>query len=170
VYTLRVTAKLLKRMKAVPDPTPPPCTGRLGDWYANLHVMRPAHLVLAVSERTLLPVLVPAKDIGGLPERIALAARDMLLAVGIPEEQVVRELRQMAECRIAKTASRQVLGTMNDFAWMLEVDPRETMSLLDRALLLAECPCSPINDNPRRATLALFGGVPDRGAHLRLVN
>jgi hypothetical protein len=158
VFTLRATVKLLKRMNAAPDPSPPLSTGLLGDWYANLLVVRPAHLVLCVSEWTLLPVLVPAKDIGGLPERLALAVGAMLRAIGVPELEVLRELRHMVEWRIAKTASRQVLGTMNDFAWMAEVDPRETMSLLDRALLLAECPCKPIGMlDPRRATLALFG-------------
>jgi hypothetical protein len=154
-------------MKAVPDPSPPQPTNLLGDWYANLLVVRPAHLVLCVSERTLLPVLVPAKDIASLPTRLALAAGDMLRAIGVAEEQVIRELRQMVEWRVAKTASRSVLGSMNDFAWMAEVDPRETMSLLDRALLLAECPCKPIGmDNPRRATVALFAAGR---AQLRLV-
>jgi hypothetical protein len=158
VFTLRATAKLLKRLKAMPDPSPPPSTGRLGAWYANLLVVRPAQLVLCVSERTLLPVLVPAKDISSLPQRLAIAAGEMLRAIGVPEVEVIRELRQMVEWRIAKTASRQVLGSMNDFAWMAEVDPRETMSLLDRALLLAESPCKPIGmDNPRQATVALFG-------------
>jgi hypothetical protein len=168
VFTLRATVKLLKRMKATPDPSPPPSTGRLGDWYANLLVVRPAHLVLCVSERTLLPVLVPARDISGLPERLALAVGDMLRAIGVPELEVLRELRHMVEWRIAKTAGRQVLGSMNDFAWMAEVDPRETMSLLDRALLLAECPCTPIKDNPCRATLGLFG-ERETPSRLRLV-
>jgi hypothetical protein len=68
---------------------------------------------------------------------------------------------------VAKTASRRVLGFMNDFAWMLEVDPREPTSLLDRALLLAESHCKPIGmDNPRRATLASSG---ERRQLLRLV-
>jgi hypothetical protein len=123
-----------------------------------LLVVRPAHLVLCASERTLLPVLVPAKDIASLPTRLALAVGDMLRAIGVPEVEVRRELRHMVEWRIAKTASRRVLGSMNDFAWMAEVDPRETMSLLDRALLLAESPCKPIGmQDPRRATVALFG-------------
>jgi hypothetical protein len=145
-------------MKATPDPSPPPSTGRLGDWYANLLVMRPAHLVLCVSDRTLLPVIVPAKDIASLPTRLALAVGDMLRAIGVPEEPVIRELRQMVDWRIAKTANRRVLGSMNDFAWMLDVDSGEPMTLLDRALLLAEVPCKPIGmDSPRRATLSLFG-------------
>ena len=65
------------------------------------------------------------------PERLALAVGDMLRAIGVPEVEVIRELRHMVDWRIAKTASRRVLGSMNDFAWMAEVDPRETMSLLD---------------------------------------
>ena len=46
---------------------------------------------------------------------------------------------------------------MNDFVVMLGTEPEEPTTLLDRALLLAEVPCSPIDmENPRRATLALF--------------
>lgn len=160
MFTLRATSKLLKRMKATPDASPPPPTGLLGDWYANVHLLRPAHLVLAVSERTLLPVVVPAREMRDLPERIALAAGDVLRAIGVSEEQVIRELRHMCEWNVAKTNNRSVLGTMNDFAWMMEAGDGETTTLLERALLLARCPCGPLEmDSPREATVALFAAA-----------
>ena len=56
VLTIRATTRLLKRAKIQPDPAPPASTGKLGDWYGNLLIVRPAQLVLCVSERTLLPV------------------------------------------------------------------------------------------------------------------
>lgn len=157
MFTFRATAKLLRRMNARPDESQRPSTGLLDDWYANLLVVRPAHLVLCVSERTLLPVILPAKDSASLPMRLGAALGDTLRAIGVPEVDVLRELRHMVDWRVSKTASRQVLGSMNDFVVMLGTEPEEPTTLLDRALLLAEVPCSPIGmQNPRRATLALF--------------
>jgi len=62
----------------------------------------------------------------------------------------------MREIVVAKTNDRRVLGSMNDFAWMMEAYV-EDHSLLELALKLAECPCSPLGmNNPRETTLALF--------------
>jgi len=68
----------------------------------------------------------------------------------------------MAEVAIGKTASKRVLGSMNDFAWMAAGYLDGTMSLHDVSLRLAETPCSPLEmDSPRRTTVALFAGQPD---------
>jgi hypothetical protein len=72
-------------MKAAPGESPPSSTGRLGDWYASLLVVHSAHLVLCLSERTLLPVIVPAKDIATLPTRLPLAVGEILQAIGVAE-------------------------------------------------------------------------------------
>jgi hypothetical protein len=71
MFTLRCTARLLKRMKVAPLVACPEPTTHLGDWYANLiHVGR-QQLVLAVSEKTLLPVVVPAAPNSTLVPRLA---------------------------------------------------------------------------------------------------
>ena len=58
---------------------------------------------------------------------------------------------------VSKTASSTVLGSMNDFVNMLSFYP-PGRPLRERALMLAESPCSPIGmDSPKRATLELFG-------------
>ena len=68
----------------------------------------------------------------------------------------------MNECRVAKTNSRQVLGSMLDFANMLEVylDGRP---LVEVALHLSEAPCSPIAmERPRDVARELFAAPPLR--------
>jgi len=82
----------------------------------------------------------------------------MLTALGIPAHQVEEEQRQMAQIAFARTVSRQILGTMNDFDRML--DPAPGQSLISAALELAEAPCGPIGmGSPDRVTLNLFDVV-----------
>ena len=145
-------------------PTAP--STRLGDWYANLLFMRPAWLVLCVSERTLLPVLVPAREFETILPRFRRMVRSMLEAIGVAEHSVRNEEREMADVVIGRTASKRVLGSMNDFAWMVDGHLEGTTSLLDVSLRLAETPCSPLAmDTPRRMTVALFSAKP----HVTLV-
>jgi len=140
-------------VEALPAPTT-----RLGNWYANLVNMGSARLVLCISERTLLPVLVHVKSLATLPQRLPVAVGEMLRTIGVPENDVAAELDQMSDAVVAKTASRQILGSMNDFGRLLEGywfgDPK---ALVEVALKIADAPCRPIGmDNPRDATLAIF--------------
>ena len=55
-----------------------------------------------------------------------------------------------------KTASRQVLGSLNDFVWMLD-SYRGIGTLLEVSLRLAETPCGPLQMNsPREETMRAF--------------
>jgi hypothetical protein len=155
---LRCTRKLLGHVGSGSHKSsdPPKSTTRLGDWYANVIVIRRQHIVLAVSGVTLLPVLVPAAPYKTMIPRIAEAAGQVLRALTIAEDKVAAEEKAMREAIMATTNNRRVLGSMNDFANMLEayLDDR---SLTEVALHLAESPCSPIGmKSPRDATLALF--------------
>ncbi len=166
VFTLRCTVRLLTRLKVPSAAAPTAPSTRLGDWYANLLFTRPAQLVLCVSERTLLPVLVPARELDTLLPRFGRAVCDVLHAIGVPEQAVRDEERLMADVAIGKTTSRRVLGSMNDFARIVDVFLEGSTSLLDISLRLAETPCSPLEmDSPRRRTVALFSARP----HLTLV-
>jgi hypothetical protein len=170
VVVLRCTQRLLRRLRTVPGAEPRASDTRLGDWYANLvHVGR-QQFVLAVSSRTFLPVVVAAAPISTLEARLRAAACDVIQALGIPAAEVERELEAMSDVVYAKTASRQVLGVMNDLAYALSFHVgRDTLG--DISLRLAETPLSPLYKNvetssPDRATVALFGGAPVlRGVH-----
>lgn len=119
--------------------------------HANVFVR--AHYVLAISERGLLPVVLPAAPIGTLVPRFVDGATDMMRAIGVPEDALTRERREMDVVSIGRTASRQMLGMITDFGRLLAgyLDGR---SCLDASLRLAETPCSPLGmEYPRERTL-----------------
>jgi hypothetical protein len=74
--------------------------------------------VLCVSERSLLPVVVAAKDARTLVPRFRNALAELLARLDVSPAAIERERAEMAEGRLGRTASRQVLGTMNDFLRM----------------------------------------------------
>jgi hypothetical protein len=158
MIVLRCTAKLLRRLRKPPADEPPASTSLLGDWYANVLQVYRKPLILAVSARTLLPVLIPARDPASLGPRLAVALGEMLSALGVPAHHIQQEQEHMAEIVFAKTRSPQILGSMNDFDRML--DPRPGQSLLSATLELAEAPCGPIGiESPDRATASLFANL-----------
>jgi len=166
MFTLRCTKKLLTRLRVRPDLEPPPSTTKLGDWYADTLNLGSERLVLCVSELTLLPVVVPAAGAAtDLNAKLARGLRETLESLGAPTSAIDTEVNQLLEVTIAKTASRVVLGTMNDFQFMGRHlrNQHRTASLLDLGLQLAETPCSPIGyDAPGDAALAALAGHPGR--------
>lgn len=119
MLTLRCTAKTLKRFGLVPEDEPPASTGRLGDWYANLLNLGTRRYVLCVSERTLLPVIVPARR-EEFPRLFIDHLGTMLSALEIPNAETMAETAEALDVAIARTASRSVLGVMNSMAHTLE--------------------------------------------------
>jgi hypothetical protein len=159
VFTLRCTARLLSRLRESPSGAVANTTTRLGDWYANLLRIGRVQLVLAISERTFLPVVVPAAPSATLVPRLRARVRELLGALDVDDTHVERELIHMQDVAFGKTASRQVTGVMIDLAKGLEFYLEGDPSLLGLSLKLAETPCSPLyktETSPDRATLALF--------------
>ena len=155
MFTLRCTAKLRKRLATSEDTASSPPSTRLGDWYAHLLFTRP-QLVLCVSERTLLPALIPARDGSLLVPRLREAVGQMLRAFGVAEAALAAEEAAMMEAVIGKTLSRQVLGSLNDFVRMLD-SYRGAGTLLEVSLRLAETPCGPLRmKSPREETIRAF--------------
>lgn len=120
MLVVRCTAKLLRRLQAEPDLRPANSTTGLGDWYATVLPWRPRHLVMLVNEASRLPVVLPAREISTLGQRIPDAIARVLEDLGIAAKAIDQEYRAMAEITFAKTASRSVLGTMNEFVLYLE--------------------------------------------------
>lgn len=144
MYTLRCTAKLLKRLGPSVEGAGEPPTNRLGDWYATLVHAPRMQLVLMVSERTLLPLVVPAREASTFLERAPAALADVLLRLDVRPAVIEQEVAAMVGGSIGRTASRRVLGTMNDFLGMMRSHPWPPPSLTELALWLAESPCGPI--------------------------
>lgn len=116
----------------------------LGDWYATLIHAPRLQVVLVVSERTLLPVVVPAREARTLVPRFRVALAAMLLRLDVRPSVVEREMRAMDEVAVGKTRSRTVLGSMNDFIRMSKGHPWPPRSLEELSLELASAPCGPI--------------------------
>lgn len=141
----------------VPDPLEPDTV--LGDWTANLVRVGRTQVVLAISERTLLPIVLPAREGRTLARRLAEAIEPVLLLVGIPAEAARAELEAMQDAVIAKTASRRVLGSLKELSYHLEgeLHYRPDRTLLDHARALAETPMKLIDyGSPNQATIAAF--------------
>lgn len=162
MYTLRCTQLLLARLSA---PTPigidaPPPTTILGDWYANRLNVGRRQLIICTSERSLLTVVVPAKNLPQLPERLRHAVTRLLQRLDIPLPQIVREEREMRWHQIGRTASRRVLGSLNEFVLLAShyVDDAADDEDLDNVgLRLSRTPCRPIPYQfPDQYTQALF--------------
>lgn len=84
VFTIHATRKLLDRVaQPVREPVAEPSTA-LGNWYATAMFWRPQHLVLLVSERTLLPVLVPLAPASSLMERFPGCLVEVLERLEVP--------------------------------------------------------------------------------------
>lgn len=159
MITLRCTRKLLARGLEMGSGVQPPPTALLGDWYANVLTRKSQHLVVCVSERTLLPVILPAKDAKSLPRRLSEGVCVILGHLGIDAAAIERERAEMGAVQVGRTASRSVLGSLNDFMFQLQVglDMRPERSLVEQALWLAKTPCKPLEHaSPDRATQALF--------------
>lgn len=159
MFTLRCTQKLLDRLKADPEPDPSQADTVLGDWYANLVRVGRSQVVIAVSERTLLPVVVPAKEGRTLVQRLAQELEPVLMSLDVPAQEVVAECHAMQQAAFGKTTSRRVLGSLNELVFQLEggLIHRPDRSLLEHSLWLARTPMKVIEyAAPDQATAAAF--------------
>jgi hypothetical protein len=146
VFTVRGTKKFLDRVgRSVVEP--PASTTALGDWYANVLFWRP-QVALFVNATTFLPVLMPLAPAGAVLARLPGAMSEVIHVLGIDPRFVVAEQEAMHDVTLAKTASRQVLGVMNEFAFMAEqsisTGKGDPFDLLDLSVWLASTIVGPL--------------------------
>jgi len=159
LLTIRCTRKLLKYLHAQGPAEGIHSTTSLGDWYANLLFTKCLRLVICVSERSLLPVFVEAKDRFSFAIRFQQQVRSVLECVGVPSYAVERETHEMAQVVLGATVSRRVLGSLNDLALLsrFAIEGQSHIDLTSLAIKIADTPCSPIKyASPRSMTLALL--------------
>ncbi len=162
MYTVHATRKLLDRVKAPIRPAVAEPVALLGNWYANAIFWRPQHVALMMNERTLLPVFMPLAPASSLLERFPGQLALVLRALNVRRTVITEEVELMGEGSYAKTASRSLLGSMNDFtrlAGYLRADGL-VGDLVEFSARMAETPCGPLYKSytsPDRAVLALFG-------------
>ncbi len=88
----------------------------LGDWYVNRVVVDRRPLLLLVSSASLLPMLLPARDVRSLPHRLADLVAVRLRRFGVAPAAIEAERGAMKTVAIAPTLDRSVVGIMVDFA------------------------------------------------------
>jgi hypothetical protein len=160
VLIVRATKKLLDRIGPPDLGEGEQSTTLLGQWYATALFWNP-QVALLVNEPTLLPVLMPLAPAATLLDRFPQQAATVLATHGTPNAIIEQELQQMREHRRAKTASRSVVGIMNEFTHLAETfrDRAPAPDLLALATRLAATPCSPLYSKHVR---------PDRELHALL--
>jgi hypothetical protein len=161
VFTVHATRKLLDRCGGVSSDERPTST-TLGDWYATALFWRP-QVALFVNEGTRLPVFVRLAPVATVVERFAGQLGRVLGLHGIDPRFVAAELGEMGVFRFAKTENRSVVGSLNEFAFLAEVqrDRDAEVDLVVLSMQLSRTPCGPLRQRSGFPALELRA-VADR--------
>jgi len=168
---LRRTQKLASQLPATADALPPSDTA-LGDWYVNKFVVDRKPLVLLVSSRSLIALLVPARDVRSLPQRLAGLVAQRLTRMGIGSKLIDAEVAAMSPVGVGKTADRSVVGILVDFAFMIPYHlergawDETTLPFIEAKLAKNPCFAGRPGDQtvfPEQATPALLASRWDAG-------
>lgn len=134
-------------------------TNILDDWYFNYFIFARKYYLLGVCEKSLLPVIIPAKEIKDFPARFSGELTKILEFIGIEKQKIDEETSAMREIRFATTKSKTVLGCQNDCIRLLPhiLQKEPPSSLLEISLTLGRMPFKSINyANPIEVTREYF--------------
>lgn len=122
------------------DPVLDPST-KLRNWFAKPLFWQPQYAIF-VSESTFLPVFAPLAPASTLAVRFPDELATTLRAHDVPESFIVDELAAMDDVVVSRTNNRQVLGVLNEFAFVANRIRRlhPEVTPLQLALNLAETP------------------------------
>ncbi|MFZ6005375.1 MAG: DUF6933 domain-containing protein [Actinomycetota bacterium] len=145
MFVVRGTERFLDRAGRVDATDGRGSTTVLGNWYATVWFWKP-QVALFVNERTLLPVLLPMAPASTVVERFVLGLPEVLRDYGLDPRFAEAEVAAMADHRLDKTASRSLLGVMNEFKHLADDQLRhvDDIELIELALWLAQVPCGPL--------------------------
>lgn len=123
---IRCTQKLLKELGNPPLQSPDTTgdTGGLGNWYANLIRIDRRKCVLFTNEKTLYSFLIPKvkkENLKNIIDEFLFNLNMNLQAEGFPHEVITKVMAEYTEIGFAKTASKTVLGAMNQLMFEYEV-------------------------------------------------
>ena len=159
MLVIRATQKLLAKLDT-PVADPPPSTTVLGDWYAKPFGVAQRRYVLLISEHSRLAVVMPGREVAKLPQRFPEAMGMQLALLGVPPAAYEQEMAECAEVVVAKTASKSLLGTLNDYTYMVHhrLSTRLDDDLDAAAFSLSHTPLSPLGYRyASEVALGLFG-------------
>lgn len=84
----------------------------LGDWYVNRIVVDRKPLLLLVSAKSLLPIVIRAKEVRMLPDRLPDLVAGRLKRLGVPSHLRKAEEAAMHPVKVGMTADRSVVGIL----------------------------------------------------------
>ena len=161
MVAIRCTARLLARV-GPPQEVTSTTTTVLGDWYAAPLGVNRQRYVLLISERSRLPVLMAGRDLKHLADNFPDALAPVLWGLGVSAAVIQREVQASRAAVIAKTNNRSLLGTLNDFSFLLkwQLQGRQEIDLVEEALRLSRTPVQPLRPMgfPDKVTRQLLEG------------
>lgn len=126
------------------EPAKPSDTA-LGDWFVTRLVVDRRPLLLLVSSKSLLAVLVPARNVRALPDELAAVIGGRLRRLAVREELIREEVAAMTPVVIAPTNDRSVTGRVvdcvKDIPYSLEISGCDDTTRPFVEARLAETPC-----------------------------
>jgi hypothetical protein len=123
-------------------------------------------MILLTNERTLLPVLIPFKEIRSFHARFLESLEVLFHSIALSSKDICAELDHMKTVQFTTNANRSTLGSMNDFVghvWAT-LNHEDNATLGDISFRLSEIPCAPLKYAfPREAVLEVIDPPPHRG-------
>jgi Domain of unknown function (DUF6933) len=138
---LHCTAKLLRELGNPPlqAPDTPAGTQGLGNWYANLIRIDRRKCLLFTNEKTLFSFLIPGvkkENLKNIRKEFLSNLSFNLQAEGFGADVVNRVMAEYTEIGFAKTASKAVLGAMNQLTFEAEYLILQRYEGMDKAKIL----------------------------------
>ena len=159
MFAFRCTKVLRKKLALPVTSDPPSPTTRLGDWYGNTLNIGHQRLMIFISERSLLPVIMPIRERSDLLQNFKRRLALLLVRLDIDAHLISAELDEMPSVNIAPTANRSVLGSLNDFINLSKHRNyyQGYFDMSETEYKLAQVPCGPIDyDFPGRKASELL--------------
>jgi hypothetical protein len=144
----RCTQKLAKRFNLhLEKDFAETSTNVLGDWYFNYFTHQRKYYLLGLSENSLLPVVIQAKEIKDFPLRFHGELGKILEIIGIDQQKTDEEISEMQQIRFAKTKSKKVLGSQNDCIRLIPhiLENAPCFNVSELAMTLGKMPFKSIN-------------------------
>ncbi len=148
---LRCTGKVLALLR---EPAPVVGTPSDEDWYVNLIWVEGRKCLLFTHARTLFSVFVPdvsVRQLRPIGSFAVSAIESALRSEGLPPDALGDH--DAGDVTVGKTASRRILGAMNDLAFMAQHHIAETGGL-------AHCNVETVNHDLHRTINSPTGYVP----------
>ncbi len=153
--TIRLTAKLGKKIKIIPSAALPPDSDPFTDWSAHLFTVERRQYILVANTPSLYSVVMPGRGVTSdrtFLRRMRIELRGFLQIEGY--EYVYRKLVEpgLDTVLFSKALNRPVTGSINDLVFGAKFFMTGSeMPLFEVSILLNETPMSYLNCSPREA-------------------